>query len=503
MKKTILFGLLIFLSLMCTKVIAQTNVSGPYFTNTIWSLSGSPYNLTGDVQIPNGVSLTIEPGVQINFNSDYEILIKGTLVANGTNNFPIIFNGNFSGKSMLLFKSTNLSNSQLSHVKFIGPKNAFQLANESEFNEDLIKNFGTLLVSNIVLTNTKVQSKGYQSTANLIIENAIISGTTIKGVYPRSEKIKVKNSTINNSLINSDSYNYGIIIDECIIGNTQLSIGCCGANIEIIKSELTDSYIIDGHGDANGPIIIKDSKINNTPINLPVARLEISESEINYNTSNGLIFGNGKFECSQITGNNIGTAIKITGGGYMWGNFVMTNSTIKNNSIGLEITNSNIVTIDNSNFYDNTTYNIQNKSSKNITAINNWWGTTNTTAINNSIYDYYDNINLGQVDYTNYRLLIKDITNCSSSLNIRNFENSTLFDGASIFPNPNLGIVNIDLKNLKDVTIKVFSVNGQMIYYKENINVLTYQFKLNEPSGLYIIELSSQGQRQYYKLMKM
>jgi hypothetical protein len=505
MKKTILLGLFIFLIICSPKVTAQTNVSGPYFTNTTWSLSGSPYNLIGDVQIPNGVSLTIESGVQINFNSDYEILIKGTLVANGTNNLPILFNGNISGKAMLMFKSTNLSNSKLFYVKFIGPKNAFQLANESEFNQDLIKNTGILQLSEIVLTNTYVQTKGYSTTASLIINNATISGTTIKGAYPRTETIEVKNSTIKNCLINSDSYNYGIKLNKCIVDKTSLSIGCCDANITITDSELTDSQIIEGDGNPkSGPVIIKTSKINNTPLNLPAARVEITESEFNYNTTNGLIFGNGKFECSQITGNNTGTAIKITGyNGYNIGGSVsFTNSTIKNNSVGLEIASANIITIGNSNIYNNTTYNIQNNSSKNITANNNWWGTTNTTTIGNSIYDYYKNINLGQVDYTNYLLSIKDISNCYS-LNTNDFETNALFDKVSIFPNPNLGIVNIAFDNLKDITIKVFSLNGQMIYHKENINTFIHQFKLNEPSGLYIIELSSQGQKQYYKLMKM
>ena len=115
MMKKLLFGFTFLISLI---TFAQTNVSGPYFTNTVWNLSGSPYNLYGDVQIPDGVSLTIEPGVVINFNSDYEILIKGTLISNGTSSQPIKLNGNVSGKAMLMFKSTNLNNSKLSFIEF-------------------------------------------------------------------------------------------------------------------------------------------------------------------------------------------------------------------------------------------------------------------------------------------------------------------------------------------------------------------------------------------------
>jgi len=81
-------------------------------------------------------------------------------------------------------------------------------------------------------------------------------------------------------------------------------------------------------------------------------------------------------------------------------------------------------------------------------------------------------------------------------------EENSLFKMISIFPNPNAGLINIDFGNLRDVSITVFSVSGQLIYYKENISDPTYQFELNEVPGIYILELSAQGEKQYYKLVK-
>jgi len=81
-------------------------------------------------------------------------------------------------------------------------------------------------------------------------------------------------------------------------------------------------------------------------------------------------------------------------------------------------------------------------------------------------------------------------------------QGTTLFNGVSIFPNPNDGIVYIDLGNLKEVSIHVFNVSGQLIYHKENIASSTHQFELNTAAGVYTIELSAQGEKQVYKVVK-
>jgi len=68
-----------------------TDVGGIIDTDTTWDLAGSPYYITSELQIAEGVTLSIDPDVVIE-GQNMEIRVWGTLQAVGTSNFPIWFN---------------------------------------------------------------------------------------------------------------------------------------------------------------------------------------------------------------------------------------------------------------------------------------------------------------------------------------------------------------------------------------------------------------------------
>ena len=74
-----------------------TDVRGLICTDTTWTATGSPYSVTESIVIGCNATLTIEPGVVVRFNPNLAIVVgyvtwgKGTLVARGTAESPIVF----------------------------------------------------------------------------------------------------------------------------------------------------------------------------------------------------------------------------------------------------------------------------------------------------------------------------------------------------------------------------------------------------------------------------
>ncbi len=83
---------------------AFTEVSSNIGNSTTWSLSGSPYIITGNVSVVGSSNpvLTIEAGVQVLFNSQASLIIghgsnsgyAGGLIVNGTQQSPVLFSAN-------------------------------------------------------------------------------------------------------------------------------------------------------------------------------------------------------------------------------------------------------------------------------------------------------------------------------------------------------------------------------------------------------------------------
>jgi hypothetical protein len=63
---------------------APAELSGTLAEDTTLSIGGSPYRLTGDLVVPAGVTLTVDPGVEIRGVEGADLTVGGALTASGT-----------------------------------------------------------------------------------------------------------------------------------------------------------------------------------------------------------------------------------------------------------------------------------------------------------------------------------------------------------------------------------------------------------------------------------
>ena len=68
----------------CVDLHAQTLVGGDILSSTSFTAAFSPYRVTSNIRVGSGVTLNIEPGVQVMFDPGTGITVEGSLVVLGT-----------------------------------------------------------------------------------------------------------------------------------------------------------------------------------------------------------------------------------------------------------------------------------------------------------------------------------------------------------------------------------------------------------------------------------
>lgn len=209
-----------------------------------------------------------------------------------------------------------------------------------------------------------------QTGSGSIIENAFITqNRTSNALYIASASPKIRNCTIENIRGRTAVYisSGSPIIVNCSISSKLYGIFCyssgtSGNPAQILSNVITDCYcgvaILDGT-----PVIERNIIANNTG-----------------NKDNG--WG----------GIRIERFMTLTAP-------VIRNNTIVGNSVGINLYGKTTPTILFNNIHDNIEYNVYLTTTTNpsIMATHNWWGTTDAQAINQTMFDFKNDFNLGIV----------------------------------------------------------------------------------------------------------
>ena len=155
MKKILLIAIVLF-SLNASTTFA-TNIPAGYVSGT-WTLSGSPYNIQGSIQIPNDSTLIIQPGVVVNFLGHYKLNVQGRLLAIGsiTDTIRFIVADTAIGWQGIRFDNTSVTNDS---SKIIYCKLQYARTSSTPPNNYggalFLNQFSKAIISNCIITNCK------------------------------------------------------------------------------------------------------------------------------------------------------------------------------------------------------------------------------------------------------------------------------------------------------------------------------------------------------------
>ena len=379
-----------------------TTVGGYISENTTWTLDGSPYIVTGDVIVESNVFVTIEPGVIVKFKNGTNLVIDGALMARGNVTHSILFTSNATS-----------------------PKPG---------------DWGSILFR--------------ESNVESVIEWAVIEHGDIGINIDRARPV-IKNCTISKNNIGLSVTRSSIIIEKSSFTDNKgqgIFVPHVGASLvlrEIIVSSNGGDGIWTGDG-AQSVTITKSAFLNNTGNGITIFSSDqpwsITETAVLNNAGNGIhIYAHPSLVTMYIAGCNIsynrGTGVyrEKYGEQAEYPADEIRYSTIKaNNQSGIYYSNKPL-DVHYSNLLDNVPYDVKNSFPNDINSTHNWWGTTNATLIDERIYDYYDDFNVGKVFYKPF--LVPPVVNFTFSPETLYACGTVTFDASASF-NPYGSIID-------------------------------------------------------------
>ena len=369
----------------------KTFVAGIIESDTTWQIENSPYVVNGNVLVPAGVTLTIQPGVSILYSGSYVMMIKGSLIAEGLPLNKIVFSSTPStspGTCYVQFKETSLSNSRMSNIIMNAAGKAIDSINGVE---------GAMTISNIELVNSMISSGG----GSLTITNSTIQDSAIKIPTDGNSLLTIQDSLSTDSSMLCEYRSSGTMIVQRMTfngGSVAADPNVSQINISVLDSAFTSSSIYVGVS-ATGSVArcqLEDSTISGYAHN----PLTIVDSTIAFNGDYGIKLYDSLYpkyaEIShcRVSGNGNGIGIYMSSGS-------ISNTEIFDTAIGVKIRNGS-PTVSNSNIYQNSVYNLENLTEGTISAIDNYWGTDSESEIGGKIFDIHDNVLYGEVIWSPY-----------------------------------------------------------------------------------------------------
>jgi len=319
-----------------------------YTSDMVWK---GDIIVDGVVRVTPGATLTIKPGTRVAFKpldknkdgiGEREIVVLGKLVAKGTKEQPIIFTSASSNPAPGDWGAINV-----------------YVSDEDNVVSNALVEYGTRAI--------------HTHFSNLTIKN-VVTRFNNRGIFFQESKVKV----LGNKIVQNRGgvlFRYSTVTfeDNEVVGN-RIGLSFLRATVNARNN------LIAGNG-----MIGFDSRE--------------SKGELSFNRVIGNRRGGALRESSHKISNNQFSDNFFEGFIADVSETTLQNNTISNNGgYGVSVKNSK-VTLNKNNIYTNLKFAVNIEGREEVSAPDNWWGTTNEKEISSLIYDGYDEEGLFKVNF--------------------------------------------------------------------------------------------------------
>jgi len=541
MKKYFIITIILVLT---TKILfSQTNVSGGIYTNTTWLLSGSPYNVVGNVTVFPSVTLTIEPGVIVRFSDAKLLDIQGHINATGNSSDSITFTSASSIPIKGIWPGINLGGLNPGTALF--DYVIFEYANSAVDLQGGWGGNGPISISHSRFSENNKGTYGYGN-FTLPIDSCTF---TNNGSAIGSSYTSVSNSTfINNTygafqIVNLSVYNStfcghdialkigGGPIKNCLIHDNEIGIepyfNLNGIDSNVIVKNNIGLKVFNDLG-GNGNIICQNNNynilnINTNPIdasdNCWCTTDSLAISQKIYDGYDNISLGLISFSPNMICNNSAipiltncnsvatGTDIKIECDSLVWidGNtYYTSNNTATHTIIG------GASNLDDSLIYLDLVINNLDLSVTQVGVLltadesgaSYQWLDCPMSPINGATNQSYPATTNGDYAVIISKNGCSDTSSCYSVNGVGIIENN-FGDELLLYPNPTDGNFSIDLgRKYQAITITISDLSGKIIQSKIYNEDQLLSLELKEPTGIYLLIIESKNKKAVIRLTK-